>query len=102
MARQYAEQNCPETGGENQLQKNPVEGSHPVEYRRRQPEPGHSADAGPEYSSDDVPVRQPPEPVTVEPQKGDEDADGEPVKSPMKRASERLEKDLVIVRRCGM
>jgi hypothetical protein len=34
MAQQYAEQNCPETSGENQLQKNPVEGSDPVEYRR--------------------------------------------------------------------
>ena len=34
MAQQYAEQNCPETGGENQLQKNLVEGSDPVEYRR--------------------------------------------------------------------
>jgi hypothetical protein len=82
------------------LQRNPVEGSDPVEYWRRQPEPGYSADAGQEYSSDDVLVQQPPDPVTVEQQKGDEDADGEPVKSPMKRASERLKKGLVIGDNC--
>jgi hypothetical protein len=45
-------------------------------------------------------VQQPPDPVTVEQQKGDEDADGEPVKSPMKRASERLKKGLVIGDNC--